>query len=508
MAGCCDSAGNFYFAGMFWSPGCAFQKITLGRNGINDLFIVKYNTDGKEVWVRQIGNDNPYWSESIKIFYNTVSHHLFIVGKFSGTIQMGTSSLTSSGMTDIFFSKYSLDGQCIWAKKVGGAGEDGNSCLAFDDQGNIYMSGTGSQSMNFGGFTIPKGGFLAKFDPEGNCIWAKNKFEWIPFFNSQIRPVGLKILGPDILLGGCMGADTIIHVDTLLISHPGYGSSLICCFDSTGMAKWIREGISKITESISGISIDDEGNIFHSGYFKDTIVFSGNVLTSTPGKREMFLVSYNKYGQFRWARPTLGGNYAEGYDLTATRDGRVAVVGHFRGLVQFGQFQVQSLSGEDMFIAGYDSLGNCLGVSNYANSYGTGICDDPAGNLYFTCLFNPSTTIGSQTYASYGALDIVVAKCSAITGIGDPEPGEEERLLIFANPTTGKCTVTLPAALQHEKDLVLRVFDSGGRQVGEYPLDQSAGKIQLNVEALAQGIYQVVVSGGGKVYSGKVVFKK
>jgi len=506
-SGVCDEEGNFYYAGIFEGLYCYFQTDTLVRHGINDLFLVKYGPSGNELWVRQIGGENEWLEESIAVYYDPVSKSIFIAGDFSGTVSFGSCTLTASGGLDIFLAKYDLKGNCKWAKKAGGESDDECYRLAFDNPGNLYMCGT-TLSSSFNGFIIQKGGFLAKFDAEGNCLWAKNKIAWAPYYNSQIQLGGLKVFNSDIFLSGCTQVDDTIRIDSLVIAHKGLYSSLVCCFDSTGTAKWIREGISRLTETISDIDLDKHGNIFHTGNFVDSIKFNGNVLISGHNHREMFLVKYDKTGTVKWIEQSNSSYYSDGYNLAAGSNGTVFITGDYYGLTQFGNYAVGGKTGRNMFLAGYDSLGTCLGAYHFESGYGTGVALDSEGNLFFTFLFNPSTSLGSSSYTSYGGTDIILAKCSAITGIGGPEPGEEERLLIFANPTTGKCTVTLPTALQHEKDLVLRVFDSGGRQVGEYLLDQSAGKIKLNVEALAQGIYQVVVSGGGKVYSGKVVFKK
>jgi hypothetical protein len=506
-SGACDNEGNFYFAGVFEGFLCYFQTDTLVRQGIDDLFLVKYDPSGNELWVHRIGGENGFSEENINVYYDNVSNCLFIAGRFSGTVSFGSCTLTANGGLDIFLAKYDLNGNCIWGKKAGGYGDDDPDGIAFDKDGNIYMCGTASLSANFDGFIIPKGGFLAKFDTDGNCIWAKNKIAWIPTFNSQIQIGGLKVFNSYIFLGGCTQVNAPITIDTLVISHSGLYSSLICCFDSTGTAKWIQEGISIASETVSNIAIDSNGNIFQTGYFVDTINFSGNFLISNPAQQEMFLVKYDKNGQFRWARQTSGRSYAEGHNLTNTRDGNIVAVGHFSGLIHFDNFQVQSLSGEDMFMAGYDSLGNCLGVSNYGHGRGSGICEDTDGNLYFTFLFNSNTTLGSISYTSYGGTDILLAKCSAITGIGEPKNILQNQLLIYANPTTGKCTITIPAEFLNEKHLTLQVFDVLGRMVQQAPADKAGGTISLDLGSRPKGIYHAILGSERRSYSGKIVLE-
>ncbi|MFZ4521480.1 MAG: T9SS type A sorting domain-containing protein [Bacteroidales bacterium] len=507
-SGTCDSEGNFYYAGIFEGSYCYFQTDTLVRHGINDLFVVKYDPSGNELWVRQIGGWNESTYEGIAVYYDPVSNAIFVAGEFAGTAGFGSCTLTSKGGVDIFLVKYDPAGNCLWGRKVGGIGDDEADRIAFDKTGNIYMCGTNSLPATFDDFIIPGGGFLAKFDPQGICLWAKNKFDWWPVFNSKIRCGGMKIIDSEIIIGGCMALDDTIKIDTIIISHKGFGSSLICCFDSTGTAKWISEGISVATATISDIATDAHGNIFHTGFFSGSINFSGNILTSNPGKLEMFLVKYDKTGKVKWAQQTICiGAYAEGYDLMTNDLGNIFVTGHYNGLTQFGVFQVEATSVENMFVAGYDSLGSCFGVYHFNNGRGVGVIQGMDGNLFLTILFSDSTSLGPKSYTPYGNTDFLLAKCSPITGIGETKSAFQNQLSIYANPTTGKCTVTIPDEFVNEKKLTLQIFDTQGKLVQKVAVEKVDGKIKLNIEAQAKGTYTAILSDGKKSYSGKIIFR-
>ncbi len=501
-SGCCDNEGNFYFAGGFQGIFCYFQTDTLVRHGVNDLFLVKYDPTGKELWVRQIGGWNEESFEFIKVNYDNVSNHIFISGSFYGAVSFGSCVMTSRGGLDIFLLKYNLDGNCVWGTQAGGVGDDRASKIAFDKNGCIYMCGSNSLTANFDDFEIPRGGFLAKFNQDGKCQWAKNKFAW-----SQIRTPGLKIVDSDIIVGGCLEVDDTVRIDTIIIAHKGFWSSLICCFDSKGDAKWLREGISHITESVSDIAIDVDGNIFQTGYFRDSINFSGTFLAPKTGKKEMFLVKYDKTGKPLWARQTVSSYYTEGFSLATDRNGKITVTGHYSGTTRFDDFQVKSISNEDMFMTSYDNSGKCLGAYSFGNGWGSGICNDTEGNPYFTYLFSGSTSLGSKVFNSYGGTDIILAKCSAITGLEDPPKKEQNSLLIYANPNTGKCNISIPDEFKKEKNLRLQIFDNKGRLIQQSAVEIAEDKIKLNIEAQAKGMYTAILSNGKKNYSGKIVFE-
>ena len=100
-----------------------------------------------------------------------------------------------------------------------------------------------------------------------------------------------------------------------------------------------------------------------------------------------------------------------------------------------------------------------------------------------------------------------LAKSDAITGIGGREINPNNQLIIYANPNAGKCNITVPDDFLHEKKLTLSIYDNMGRLIQQKTLEMIEGKIKLNLEAEAKGIYNVTLSNGKKSYNGKIVFE-
>ena len=59
----------------------------------------------------------------------------FITGYFNNTATFGSTSLTSSGLQDIFIAKYNSSGVLLWVKKAGGTGSDIGFGIAFNSFG-------------------------------------------------------------------------------------------------------------------------------------------------------------------------------------------------------------------------------------------------------------------------------------------------------------------------------------------------------------------------------------
>jgi hypothetical protein len=135
------------------------------------------------------------------------------------------------------------------------------------------------------------------------------------------------------------------------------------------------------------------------------------------------------------------------------------------------------------------------------------ISSDVNSNAYITGSFRNSVDFGLTTLESHGGSDIFVAKLDVITGITERKGAENNQLIIYANPTTGKCNITVPDDFLNEKNLTLCIFDNSGKRIQQKTLEMNEGKIRVDLEEEAKGIYNVKLGNGKKVYGGRIVFQ-
>ena len=101
-----------------------------------------------------------------------------------------------------------------------------------------------------------------------------------------------------------------------------------------------------------------------------------------------------------------------------------------------------------------------------------------------------------------------IAKIDAVTGFdGELKSFENNSLLIYANPNTGKCNIIVPDEFVNEQNLVLGIFSITGQLIRQQKLVMSEDKIFLDLEAEAKGIYTATLSNGKKTYTGKIIFE-
>jgi hypothetical protein len=182
-----DAASNVYVSGAFKTSGLDVDPgpsvYTVSPSGINfDGFVLKLDASGNFGWFRQFGG------ASFDTYVNDISldpaSRLCITGKYSGTIDIdpgvGTYTLGSAGLGDAFIGKLNTAGNLIWAKSVGGAGDDEGVSVQQGTDGDIYTTGTFSLSGDFdpgaGSFSLTSAGnidiFACKLDSSGAFAWA------------------------------------------------------------------------------------------------------------------------------------------------------------------------------------------------------------------------------------------------------------------------------------------------------------------------------------------------
>ncbi len=351
-----DAEGNSFATGAF-NGTATFGNIQLTFVSINNtVFITKYDLDGNCIWAKQVICDHgAVYSFGISVDSN---RNCYVTGYFTGEATFGNTQLTSNnGSSTIFVTKYDENGNCIWAKQIVGTGGGYGNRISVDANGNSYVTGFFTGTTKFGNIQLTASGqssnfFIAKFDINGDCIWARQSV------NND---------------GGAVG---------------------------------------------KGISVDTKGSIYATGYFRHSVSFENVQLTSPNNNEEFFIVKYGTDGNFVWAKQAVNNNgIVIGAEISVDARGNSYVTGDFTSLVTFGNIQLSAptYGYTNVFIAKYDSNGNCIwarqGIDNYGDASGFGISVDWKGNSYVTGRFTGTSTFGAiQLIAPDGYINVFIAK--------------------------------------------------------------------------------------------------
>lgn len=113
------------------------------------------------------------------------SGNLWVAGAFEGTLQLGSTMLTSVDGYDIVLAKFAPDGALLFAERFGDVTPNENKdphdealAVAVDASGSVYIAGWFEEALDFGGTSpldeLGAGDiFVAKFSSEGTYMWDK-----------------------------------------------------------------------------------------------------------------------------------------------------------------------------------------------------------------------------------------------------------------------------------------------------------------------------------------------
>jgi hypothetical protein len=132
--------GFFHATATFSNP--AGQRVLTSRGAI-DIFIARYTADGSLLWAVRAGGSQSDTGVAIAV---DSQGQAVVTGAFAGEARFDDSAapdaatLRSAGGNDIFLVAYDADGRLRWARRGGGAGNDGASGLTVSGR-EIFLSG-------------------------------------------------------------------------------------------------------------------------------------------------------------------------------------------------------------------------------------------------------------------------------------------------------------------------------------------------------------------------------
>ncbi len=238
----------------------------------------------------------------------------------------------------------------IWSKGFGSVGSDVGRAIAIDKNGNTYVTGQFSKTVNFGGGAITNSGFggvfVASYTAGGTHRWSKG------------------FGGPGLAVG-------------------------------------------------RAIAVDSAGNVYVTGSFTGTADLGGGPLTSA-GSSDIFVASYTSSGAHRFSKRFGGTVGADdiGYALVVDASSNIYVTGQFWGTADFGGGSLTSAGYSDVFIASYTSSGAHRFSKRFGGTTsddGRGIAIDSGGNIYLTGSFTGSADFGGGAIVSAGSFDVFLA---------------------------------------------------------------------------------------------------
>ena len=425
-----DSAGNVYTTGSYqgtvdFDPGPGTYSLTSA--GLSDIFVARLDSQGTFVWARSLGGILEDQGADIAV---DAAGNVYTIGYYQGAADFdpgtGVANLSSAGLSDIFVSKLSSNGDYIWAGSMGGELDDEGNGLAVDTGGNVYTTGYyhGPADFDPGPGTVLMGGsgaadiFISKLDSNGGFL------------------DGRAIIGRGFDIGRDITLDSAGNVYTIAIIGE-ISDIIIEKLTSNLDSVWESNIYGSALSDGSSIAVDASGNVYMTGFFTGTADFdpgAGVVNLTSAGLLDIFVSKLDGNGGLVWAKSMGGALDDQGESLAVDAAGDVYITGSSFGTADFdpgpGKALLSSLGENDIFVAKLNSDGDyarAWRLGGGGGDVGGDIAIDPAGDVYTTGSFQGTADFdpgpGTADLSSAGSFDIFVARFQQAAIFADVPPG-------------------------------------------------------------------------------------
>lgn len=274
------------------------------------------------------------------------SGNVYLIGDFEQSVAFGSGAdaimLTSAGARDIFFAKYTPEGQMLWVRRIGGPNLDFCEGIGVGPDGAVFLAGYFEGSVDFdpgpGEFFLNSAGdvdvFIAKYTPQGELVWAYR------IGNEDVNVVSGLALGPDgglYICGyfyGAMDFDPNPQTQALRASN-GSSDIFIAKYEQSGGALiWANTmGGVNIEEAVA-VQVSRDGSVLLGGNYIGAFDFDpgpGEQVLPTYGQQDIFFAKFTPEGNLLWARgigSPFGNDGLRG--IASDADNNVLVCGFYR----------------------------------------------------------------------------------------------------------------------------------------------------------------------------------
>lgn len=384
------------------SGGTRTGKITVAgkEHTITQNCIETCNASQSFIWGAQAGSST--YSEYAYDLITDISGNSYMTGSIQGSSSFGSGIIltTPSSSPDVFVSKHNALGQIQWAKNYGNISQEQGMGIAKDKNENIYVVGYFQNSVTF-----------------GTTILTSNISNNDAAFLIKLNPSGIiqwaKKINPTNI-ARCSGI-TVDNNDNIFVTgnytdnSNGYSSFFISKYNTSGTQSWFQTiGTGPSFKSVSGIACDNLGNVFICGRFQLSLTLGLTTLTAI-ATTDGYISRLDANGNAVWAKQLSSPDLAQNALTSVAVDvaNNIYTVGYVDSTATVGNISIPLSKGAKAIIIKFDQNGNTLWAkaSTQGRQYPQKIIKTTDSSIYFTGYFANSLKIDSTIILSSGSND-------------------------------------------------------------------------------------------------------
>jgi len=368
-----------------------------------DMFVAKTDSDGNLIWIKSGIGSGDIFGSGIDL---DSDGNIYLTGTFTGSIEINDETFTGTG-ADVFLIKFNNDGDYLWGKYFGGFQDDYSGDVKVDNDNNVIISASYFSSMYFEENTIMSNGgidfIIAKYDSDGNFIWVTDEGSNQNIFGERLAIDN----NNNIYLTGKFSGTFNIGFSN--ISANGFVDVYLVKYDTNGNPIWLKSvGSTGNQDDAADIDTDTQNNIYVS------------VKVDRPDQQGR-VIKYNTNGQTQFDF-FFGNDNTVPKGMIIDENFDIYITGSYSGIIDFGDGQVNSVGENDFFFVKYDASASLLykyiAGSSLADS-GNKIAVDSENNIVIGGFCNNSIYFGGNPYFSQGLSDLMLVKFERYFSFGE-----------------------------------------------------------------------------------------
>ncbi|MDX2070267.1 MAG: T9SS type A sorting domain-containing protein [Haliscomenobacter sp.] len=393
----------------------------------------------------------------------------------------------------IFVLSYLPSGQLSWAKVIDGSGLKIISDVLLNNNGNIWLSGSFSDTLFVEGKKWTAAGqsdlFLMRLESDGRMQWLQHHGVM-----GSTRLAGIAEL-PGRAVAGIGSFDKSVQFgNDIFAANTSDQDLFITAWGPDGQVLWARKGGGVYEATPIDIVTDDKGGIYFCGNIVGVIRFdNGLSIQSKDGNSDLFLGAFSSSGTLQWAR-TFTGEQVQECSRMLWQNKQIYLSGYTLGRFNYGGKDINPSDGFSSFLAILDTLGRPTAVEVLDASgglYSGGLAYSVGSQLQLAGVYRGTGNLETLPLPASSSFDFFTADFSTlVTGIPNVLVADPQ-FKVF--PTPSKDMVYIQNTRQAEPYTV-HIYDAFGRRIQEI----TGSPVALDTSRFSPGVYLLQIRQAAK----------
>jgi len=342
-----DEDGNAYLTGAFT------REISIGERthdcrGVHDIFVAKVSPAGEVLWSRAFGDRHDQISLRAEA---APGGGVFLAGWFRGNVRPARKRHGSYPDKAIFVALLDGNGKGVWSDSFGHVYDYADPGLVPLEDGGLFLAAGSDPTRELTGKKFRRvdrmedlGLVLARYGANGRLAWRKLRGGGSSFMSARAAPFA----GGDIAVAGTFGG--YLDLGESRLEARSRSDLFIARLTGDGAPLWRFTGTGSRFQSIAGVAVSTDSTVFATGQFEGGPLRLGDEVIQGNGYMDIFVAAFSGDGAILWSRAFGDDQIQWPGDMVVDSAGNPVIVGAFAGSVDFGNREITSAGGHDVFV--------------------------------------------------------------------------------------------------------------------------------------------------------------